>query len=91
MKALTESTDKTRVLKESFFANASYKLVALFISLILWMSILGQRDFVVTKEVEIEFNLKTGYMISSQSVDKVKVKLSGAQILLKKFKVTIGF
>lgn len=86
MKALAESSDKTRVLKESFLANASYKLVALFISLILWMSILGQRDFVVTKEVEIEFNLKTGYMISSQSVDKIKVKLSGAQSLLKKFK-----
>ncbi len=86
MKALTSSSEKARVLKESILENASYKLVALFISLILWLSILGRRDFVVTKDVEIDFVAASGYSITSQSTDKIKIKVSGAQPLLKNFK-----
>ncbi len=86
MKALANSSDKVRVLKESVLENASYKLVALFISLILWLSILGRRDFVVTKDVDVDFTTSPGYAVSSQSTDKVKIKVSGAQPLLKNFK-----
>jgi hypothetical protein len=31
--------------------NFSYKMVALFISLILWLTILGRRDFVLSKKL----------------------------------------
>lgn len=86
MKALTSSSDKARVFKESLLENASYKLVALFISLILWLSILGRRDFVVTKDVEIDFVAASGYSVAGQSEDKIKIKVSGAQPLLKSFK-----
>lgn len=86
MKALTNSSDKIRVFKESLLENASYKLVALFISLILWLSILGRRDFVVTKDVEVDFTPAIGYSIAGQSTDKIRVKVSGAQPLLKNFK-----
>ena len=86
MKAFTNSNEKARVLKETILDNASYKLVALFISLILWLSILGRRDFVVSKEVEVDFITSSQYSLSGQSTDKIKVKVSGAQPLLKSFK-----
>lgn len=86
MKALTQSNEKFRIIKESLMANASYKMVALFIALILWLSILGRRDFVVTKDIEVDFVAAPGYMVAGQSIDKIKIKVSGPQPLLKKFK-----
>lgn len=69
-----------------FTENISYKLVALFVALILWVSILGRRDFVSTKEIEISFLTANGYSVVSQSVDRIKVKVSGSQSIMKKFK-----
>ncbi len=86
MKNLTGSNEKVRVFKESLLENASYKLVAFFISLILWLSILGRRDFVVTKDVEVDFTVATGYSLAGQSTDKIRIKVSGPQPMLKKFK-----
>lgn len=73
---------------EIFFENGSYKLVALFIALILWLTILGRRDFVVTKDIEVDFAPAEHFMVSGQSSDKVHIKLSGPQPLLKKYKET---
>ena len=86
MKDFSSSNEKVRVLKESLLDNASYKLVAFFISLILWLSILGRRDFVVTKDVEVDFNVAAGYSLAGQSTDKIRIKVSGPQPMLKKFK-----
>ncbi len=86
MKALSSSNEKARIIKESLFANASYKLVAFFITLILWLSILGRRDFVVTKDVEVDFVAAAGYSLAGQSTDKIRIKVSGPQPMLKKFK-----
>lgn len=66
--------------------NLSYKLVALFVALILWLSILGRRDFVATKEVEVNFITAPPYSIVSQSSDRIRLKVSGSQNLLKKFR-----
>lgn len=77
--------------KQSFFKalfteNVSYKLVALFISFVLWISILSRRDFVATKEVELNLITGQGYSVSSQSADRIKIKISGSQPLMKKYK-----
>lgn len=66
--------------------NLSYKIVALFVALILWVSILGRRDFVATKEIEVLFLTSNNYTVASQSIDRVKIKISGTQSLMKKFK-----
>jgi len=71
------------------FDNLSYKVVSLFVALILWISILGRRDFVTTKEMEVNFILAPGYTVSAQSHDRIKVKLSGSQPILKKYKDTL--
>jgi hypothetical protein len=64
----------------------SYKLVSLFIAFVLWISILGRRDFVATQEVEVNFKSAVEYSILSQSSDRVKIKISGPQPLMKKYR-----
>lgn len=72
--------------RHGIFENGSYKLVALFISLILWLTILGRREFVVNKDIEVDFTVAENLLVSSQSSDKIRIKLSGSQPLLKKYK-----
>lgn len=71
--------------KSIFFDNLSYKVVSLFIALILWLTILGRRDFTVTRNVEVEFLVSTNQSVISQSVDFVKVKASGPRTALRRF------
>lgn len=71
--------------KSVFIENSSYKLVALFISLILWFSILGRRDFQVTKSFEIDLNIAVGNYVDYQSADHVKVRVAGPRTALQKF------
>lgn len=71
--------------------NGSYKLVALFVTLILWVTILGRRDFQLTKEMELEFLLPQTLAIASEGADrKVAVKVSGPRMALKKFSQNPG-
>jgi hypothetical protein len=66
--------------------NGSYKLVALFVTLILWVTILGRRDFVLSKEMDIEFLLPRSVAIAEGSAQRrVIVKVSGPRMALKKF------
>lgn len=78
--------DKFQIVKSLLTDNLSYKVVSLFVALILWISILGRRDFVTTKEMDIQLVLPPGYMVAGQSHDKLRVKISGAQPVLKKYK-----
>lgn len=68
-----------------FTDNLSYKLVALVIALILWFTILGRRDFVYTKNIDLEFQLKPGFTLHTQTSDHVKVRVSGPRSALKNF------
>lgn len=80
------ASEKIDRLKTGLFENGSYKLVALFITLILWLTILGRREFVVIKDIEVEFTISESFIITGQSSDKVRIKISGPQPLLKKYK-----
>jgi len=76
--------------KNWIFDNGSYKLVALFVTLILWVTILGRRDFVLSKEMDIEFLLPKAMTIApgpgKKEVDRrVIVKVSGPRMALKRF------
>lgn len=83
---MKHQSDKFHVLRSFFADNLSYKVVSLFVALILWISILGRRDFVTTKEMDVQFVLPPGYMVAGQSHDRLRVKISGAQPVLKKYK-----
>ncbi len=84
--ALKNQSLLSQVVKTYILENLSFKIVSLFVALILWVSILGRRDFVTTKEIEVNFIVGSEYNIASQSHDRIKVKLSGSQPNLKKYK-----
>jgi YbbR domain-containing protein len=65
--------------------NFSYKMVALFISLILWLTILGRQDFVQSKRIDIELHTDPGHMVVAQTSDNIRVKVSGPRAAVKKF------
>ena len=69
----------------AFTENLSYKIVALFISLILWLTILGRRDFVLSKDIDVELLTAVGTQVVAQTADHVKIKVSGPRTALKKF------
>jgi len=76
-------------MKRNWTANIthhfSYKLVSLFISLILWLMILGRRDFILNKNVDVDFVTAPGYSLTTQGADHVRVKVSGPRTALRKF------
>ena len=67
------------------FENGSYKLVALFVTMILWVTILGRRDFMLSKDIDIDFLLPKNLIIAENIDRRVSVKVSGPRIAIKKF------
>lgn len=67
------------------FDNLGFKVVALFISLILWLTILGRRDFVLNQDIPLNLRVTSGMKVVAQTADHIKVKVSGPRSALKKF------
>ncbi len=65
--------------------NGSYKLVALFVTLILWVTILGRGDIVMTKEIGLEFLLPNSMVLAEQRDMRISVEVAGPRMALKKF------
>jgi hypothetical protein len=77
--------------KDFVFENGSYKLVSLFVTLILWVTILGRRDFMLTKDMDVEFLLPpNAVMQSARGERKISVKVSGPRTALKNIEVPFG-
>lgn len=77
---------RVREMMNGVLENGSYKLVALFVTLILWVTILGRRDFASTKEMDIEFLLPRSLAVAeSNQSRRVRVTVSGPRQALKKF------
>lgn len=72
-------------LRDLFTENVSYKLMALFITLVLWFTILGRRDFVFTANIDIDLRAVRGTRVVMQSAEKLRVRLSGPRTALKRF------
>lgn len=69
-----------------FFAdNFVSKVVALIIALVLWMTILGRRDFIQTKQIEVELYPSSQYLVTQQSTDHIRIRVSGVREALKRF------
>lgn len=80
---------RTTTWKNRIFDNGSYKLVSLFVTLILWVTILGRRDFMLTKDMDVEFLLPRDVQVdrldTGRGERRVSVKVSGPRSALKKF------
>jgi hypothetical protein len=71
--------------------NGSYKLVALFVTMILWVTILGRRDFVVSRDMNLELVLPPGYvLVEPHPLPQVQIKVVGSRVALKRFAQTSG-
>lgn len=65
--------------------NLGYKLIALFVTFVLWFTILGRQDFVGTKDVFLEYRLAPHYKLAEGYVKSVKFRVSGSRRAIRKF------
>ena len=76
-------------IKKTFFdfftENFSFKIISLVISLVLWVTVLGRRDFVFTKVIDVELVTTEGHAVTFQTADRIRVRVSGPRNSLKKF------
>lgn len=70
--------------KDYLIQNGSYKVVALLIALILWITVLGNKDQILNQTVQLKFFLPENHMISSPVINQVQVQVSGSRLSLKK-------
>ena len=77
-----------RVLREALFENTSYKVASLFISLLLWVTLIGRRDFIYTKTMNVEIKTAAGMSVATQTADRIRVRVSGSRAALKKYMET---
>lgn len=69
---------------ETLSENGSYKLVALLITLILWITVLGNKDQILNQYVKLNFQLPKNHIIANGITDQVQVQISGSRLSLKK-------
>ncbi|MCC7405000.1 MAG: hypothetical protein IT288_11440 [Bdellovibrionales bacterium] len=77
-----------RSLRKSFGEDTSYKIVALFVTLVLWVTILGRKNSVVSKDMDLEMLVRPNHIITNPLRKRVRVQLSGPRMVLKKFSQT---
>ncbi len=71
-------------IKEYITQNGSYKVVALLITLILWITVLGNKDQVLNQTVQLNFVLPENHVISNAVTNQIQVQISGSRLSLKK-------
>lgn len=72
-------------MKEFIFDNWVAKIMALFIALFLWTTVMGRRDFVLTKVINVELLTAESQSVLAQTADRIRVRVSGPRSALKKF------
>lgn len=72
-------------IKKKLSNNFGYKVVALFVTLVLWVSILGRKDDILSKDLKLEFLLAAQQKVINVNVSTIQVKVSGPRMALKKF------
>lgn len=74
-------------LKAQFTSNGVYKLVALLVASIVWVSTLwGQKDIVWIRDMDVEVLLNPGFTLKGKPQKTVKVKLAGPKTALRKLR-----
>jgi len=71
--------------REQVFSNGTYKAVALVASVILWLTILGRKDAVMIKDFNVEFLVKQHHIVVKHGDNRIKMKVKGPRMALKKF------
>jgi YbbR domain-containing protein len=64
--------------------NLSYKLIALVVTLVLWLSMIGSKDSVLTKDYQLQVLLPANTELAHPVPDYVRVEVVGPRVALKK-------
>ena len=68
-----------------FTEHLSYKVLSFFIALLLWFVVFNRKDFIVTKDIEVQFVLGPSQTLMTQTADRIRIRLSGPRSLIKAF------
>lgn len=64
--------------------NLSYKLIALVVTLVLWISMIGSKDSILSKDYQLQILLPTNAELAHPVPDFVRVEVVGPRVALKK-------
>ena len=70
--------------QDKLYENGSYKVVALLITLILWITVLGNKDQILNQYVKLNFLVPKDHIIANGVTDQVQLQISGSRLSLKK-------
>lgn len=76
----------SKMISEQVLSNGAYKFVALIASIILWLTVLGRKEVVITHELTVNFLTQEFLKVEYDSNIKVKLKIYGQRKLLKEYK-----
>lgn len=65
--------------------DTSYKIVAFLVTLVLWVTILGRRNSVMTKDMNVEYLVRNNYIVTNDARKSVRIQLSGPRMILKQY------
>lgn len=74
-------------LKDQLTDNGAYKVVALIVALVIWVTLVSSRkDVVLIKDLRVEFLSRSAVAVELLNTqDRLQVKLAGPRNLLKRF------
>ena len=73
-------------IRKAITDNMSYKFVALFITLILWLTVLGKRDFNYEAEMKVSYRLSSAYAFETTPPSTIKVFVRAKRKQIKQLK-----
>ena len=64
--------------------NLSYKLVALGVAILLWLSMLGRKETSMLKDLEVQVQTAPGLEMSGAPLPLIRAEISGPRVAIKK-------
>ena len=71
-----------KIITDLFTHNAKIKVYALLVSFILWAFVLGQRSFMVNKEIGLEYLVDSNMVLEGEP-DTIEVTLQGKRAAIR--------
>lgn len=62
-----------------------YRIIALLIAMILWVTVVSQRDMSISQKMTVQFVVPSEFKIDGANQFEIEVKVEGPRPILKKF------
>ena len=79
------------IFNKIFTNNLRYKVVSLFVAIVLWVTLTGRRDFVISHDISLQILLAPTHFLANDPPETIKVELSGPNSSLKKIRESNEF